>query len=210
MSKRKLRKLFVPSIYVMAIFVFCMCLYLVQRLFNNDTFVDENMQYVDSEIVTENIYIPVVNEVSVIMRPYLNDSVYISKSFYNYLDESSNQENSIVFFEGTYMQNSGVDYKFKEKFDVISILDGTVVEVSENAILGKTIKIKHDNDIISIYQCLDGVNINENDIVLRGQVIGNSGTSTLYNSEFNLHFELYVDGKNVNPEEYYNRSIDEF
>ena len=67
-----------------------------------------------------------------------------------------------------------------------------------------------DNDIISVYQCLDGVNINENDVILRGQVIGNSGTSTLYNSEFNLHFELYVDGKSVNPEEYYNRSIDEF
>lgn len=210
MSKRRIKSIFVPSIYVMAVFVFCMCLYLVQRLFNNDTFVDDNMQYVDNEIVTENFYIPVVNEVSVIMRPYLNDSVYISKSFYNYLDESNKQENSIIFYEGTYMQNSGVDYKHSETFEVISILDGTVIEVSDNEVLGKTVKVKHENDIISVYQCLDNVSIKENDVVLRGQVIGNGGTSPLYSSNYNLHFELYVDGKSVNPDDYYNKSIDEF
>lgn len=210
MSKRKFKNLFLPSIYAIAIFVFCMCLYLVQRLFNNDTFIDDNMQYVDNEIVTENIYIPVVNEVSVIMRPYLNDSVYVSKSYYNYLGETENQENSIIFYEGTYMQNSGIDYKYNESFEVVSILDGTVIDVSDNDILGKTIKIKHENDLISVYQCLDNVSLNENDVVLRGQVIGNSGTSAIYSSDYNLHFELYVNGKSVNPEEYYNRSIDEF
>ena len=37
------------------------------------------------------------------------------------------------------MQNSGVDYKYTENFEVVSILDGTVIEVTNNEILGNNI-----------------------------------------------------------------------
>lgn len=209
MSKRNLKLLVVPSIYVLAIVVFCFALYLAQKVFNVNSFSDE-MIYVDNEIVTDNLYIPVVNTENPVMRPFLNDSVYVSKSFYNYNGDASGQENAIIYYEGTYMQNSGVDYKFSSKFDVISVLDGTVIEVTENNILGKTIKIQHENNLISVYQSLDDISVNVDDNVLRGQVIGSSGTSSLYSNDFNLHFELIYQGVNVNPEEYYNKSINEF
>jgi len=209
MKKRKLKSFVVPSIYILTICIFATSMYLIQGLFNKESFDDEEMIYVDNEIVTDNIYIPVVNTVPSIMRPYLNESVYISKNFYNYNDEVENQENSIIFYEGTYMQNSGIGYKYSEEFEVISILDGRVIEVSDNQILGKTIKIQHDNDLISVYQCLGRVDIKVDDYVLRGQVIGMSGTSVLYNKDFNLHFELYHDGKVINPNDYYNKSLDE-
>lgn len=209
MKKRKLKSFVVPSVYVLTICVFATSMYLIQGLFNNEKFDNQEMIYVDNEIVTDNIYIPVVNTVPTIMRPYLNESVYVSKSFYNYQGETENQENAIIFYEGTYMQNSGIDYKLANEFEVIAILDGTVIEVTENEILGKTIKVQHENDLISVYQCLSRVDINVNDIVLRGQVIGMSGTSTLYSNESNLHFELYHHGSIVNPDDYYNRSIDE-
>lgn len=209
MKKRKLKSFVVPSVYVLTICVFATSMYLIQGLFNNEKFDNQEMIYVDNEIVTDNIYIPVVNTVPTIMRPYLNESVYVSKSFYNYQGETENQENAIIFYEGTYMQNSGIDYKLANEFEVIAILDGTVIEVTENEILGKTIKVQHENDLISVYQCLSRVDINVNDIVLRGQVIGMSGTSTLYSNESNLHFELYHHGSIVNPDDYYNRAIDE-
>ena len=107
------------------------------------------------------------------------------------------------------MQNSGIDYTNKETFDIVSILDGTVIEVTDNKILGKTIKIKHNNDLISTYQSLSEVSVKENDTVLRGQVIAKSGTCPLYSSDNNLHFELTYQGKLVNPESYYNKSVDE-
>ena len=47
------------------------------------------------------------------------------------------------------------------------------------------------------------------DTVVRGQIIGMSGTCKLYSTDSNLHFELSHQGKNVNPEEYYNKSTDE-
>lgn len=211
MNKRNLRNLAVPAIYGAAIFVFGTSLYLVQKIVNNSRFEtsEDNMQYVDREIVTDNEYVPVINQVNTIMKPFLNESVTIAKNFYDYQAESSSQENAIIFYENTYMQNSGIDYTLKEQFDIISILDGTVIEVTDNSALGKTVKIRHTNDLISIYQSLSEVNVKENDTIIRGQAIGKSGTCKLYSSDNNLHFELYHQGKNVDPEKYYNKTPDE-
>lgn len=210
MKKRKLKKIVVPAIYAMAIFVFGTSMYLVQKVVNNNKFQSkEEMEFVDKEIVNDTEYIPVVNPVPTLMKPFLNEEVTINKSFYNYQDDSDKKEDAIIYYQGTYMQNSGVDYKHTEKFDVVSILDGTVIEVTENEILGKTIKIRHENDLISTYQSLSEVNINQDDYVLRGQVIGKSGTCPLYSNDSNLHFEIYYQGKNINPEESYNKTQDE-
>lgn len=211
MMKRKLKNLTVPAIYALALLVFGTSMYLVQKVVNKQTFEDsnDNIEYVDKEIVNDNIYIPVVVQTNVISRPYLNAEVTLSKSFYDSNAEAENQENSIIFYENTYMQNSGVDYKYKETFEVISILDGTVIEVTNNEILGTTIKIRHENDLVSTYQSLSEVNVKVDDTVVRGQVIGTSGTCSLYNTDSNLHFELIYQGKLVNPEEYYDKSTDE-
>lgn len=212
MIKKKFKNLTVPAIYTLALLVFGTSMYLVQSVVNKQTFESKDnndMEYVDKEIVNDNIYVPVVVETNIISKPYLNEQVSLSKSFYDSNAENEKQENSIIFYENTYMQNSGVDYKYSETFEIISILDGTVIEVTNNEILGTTIKIRHENDIISTYQSLSQVNVKIDDVVVRGQVIGTSGTCTLYNTDSNLHFELTHQGKNVNPEEYYNKSTDE-
>ena len=210
MKKRKFKKLAVPAIYAMAIFVFGTSMYLVQKVVNNNKFQSkEEMEFVDKEIVNDTEYIPVVNPVPTLMKPFLNEEVKINKSFYNYQEDSEKKEDAIIYYQGTYMQNSGVDYKHTEQFEIVSILDGTVIEVTENEILGKTIKIRHENDLISTYQSLSEVNIDQDDYVLRGQVIGKSGTCPLYSNDSNLHFEIYYQGKNINPEESYNKTQDE-
>jgi len=210
MIKKKLKKITVPVIYVLALSVFTTSIYLVQRVVNNQTFeTNEDMEYVDKEIVNDNIYIPVVVQTNIITKPYINEKVEISKSFYDQNSEIEKQENSIIFYENIYMQNSGIDYKHTNPFEIVSILDGTVIEITNNEILGTTIKIRHENDIVSTYQSLSELNVNVDDTVLRGQVIGTSGTCKLYNTDSNLHFELTYQGKNVNPEEYYNKSTDE-
>lgn len=210
MNKRKLKNLVVPAIYTITLFVLGTSMYLIEKTINTNRFKDDSkMEYVNSEIVTDNEYIPVVSQNTYILRPYLISNITVSKSFYDYEAESSSQENAIIYYENTYMQNSGIDYTNKETFDIVSILDGTVIEVTDNKILGKTIKIKHNNDLISTYQSLSEVSVKENDTVLRGQVIAKSGTCPLYSSDNNLHFELTYQGKLVNPESYYNKSVDE-
>ena len=207
--KRKFKKFVVPTIYTLAILVFGTSVYLIQKIVNKQTFQsDENIEYVDKEIVTDNIYVPVIAETNIFTKPYINHTVAINKKFYDYKKEE-NQEDSIILYENTYIQNSGVSYKSKEQFNVMATLDGTVIEIIENEILGKTIKIKHKNDIISTYQCLSSLDISNGERVSRGQKIATSGTCSLYNSDSNLHFELTYQGKNINPELHYDKTIDE-
>ncbi len=207
--KRKFKKFVVPTIYLLAVLVLGTSVYLVQKILNKQTFQsNENIEYVDKEIVTDNLYVHVVVETNIFTKPYYNHKVLIKKTFYDYQNEE-NQEDSIIFYENTYIQNSGVSYKNSEMFDVISTLDGDVLDVIDNEILGKTVKIQHKNNIISTYQCLNSTNINKGDHVLRGQTIGTSGVCSLYNKDYNLHFELTYQGKNVNPELYYDKTIDE-
>lgn len=210
MNKRNLKLLAVPAIYTLAILVFGTSMYLIQRTINNSRFEsNDDMEYVDKEIVTDNEYIPVIAPDNTIMKPFISDMVKISKSFYDYQGEANKQEDALIIYKDTYMQNSGVDYKSDEVFDIVSVLDGTVIDVTENDVLGKTIKIRHDNDLVSIYQSLGEVSVKKDDTILRGQVIGKSGTCDLYNSASNLHFELSYQGKTINPETSYNKTINE-
>lgn len=210
MNKRNLKLMVVPAIYTLAIIVFGTSIYLIQRTINNSRFEsNEDMEYVDKEIVTDNEYIPVIAPDVTITKPFINNDVKLVKPFYDYQGEKENQENALIIYKDTYMQNSGVDYQNKEVFDIVSVLDGTVIDVTENEVLGKTIKIRHDNDLISTYQSLSEIIVKKDDTVLKGQIIGKSGTSDLYNSDSNLHFELSYQGKNINPETSYNKTINE-
>ena len=94
--KKKLKLYAVPIIYAFAIIMFGTSMLFIQRIVNNRHFVTpEIMEYVNSEIVTDNEYIPVVNQVPTILRPYLNGDVKINKTFYNYDDTPENQEKSL-------------------------------------------------------------------------------------------------------------------
>ena len=212
MKMKRIKPLVIPMIYGVCVIAFLFCMYFAGKLSNNFLFKDKNVtNYVDGEIVSEyDNDIPVVSTSSIIVRPYLDSNVSIYKTFYDYQDEISNQENSIILYEGIYMQNSGVDYTSDNSFDVISILDGTVINVYENEILGTSIEIRHNNDLISVYQSLSDVIVKEGDNVIQGQILAKSGLSNI-NRELNnhLHFELYYKGTIVNPEEYYNKSVDE-
>jgi len=202
-----------PVVYGVCVVAFLISMYFAVRFTNNTLFSNnENLEYVDGEITENNGSndIPVVNTTTVIMRPYLDSSVSIGKTFYDYTGTSEEQENSIIFYEDTYMQNSGVDYVSANVFDVVSVLNGTVISVHENNLLGTIVEIRHSNNLISVYQGLSDVIVEENMAVVQGQILAKSGTSNI-NKELgnHLHFELYYNGKIVNPEEYYNRNVDE-
>ena len=142
------------------------------------------------------------------LKPYISNQVTIGKYFYNHQESNDKQENSIIYYEGTYIQNSGVDYVSKEKFDVVSCLDGTVISVQKSELMGYIVEIKSSNDIILSYQSLSETTVKENDTIKKGQTIGISGKSTIGSELGNhLHLEMYHNGQVVNPEEYYNKNI---
>lgn len=209
MIKRKLKSFVVPAIYSVAIVISIFSMYLVKNIFTKNMDSNKNeVKYVDNEITGVDTVIPVISTSTSIIKPYTNNDVKIVNNFYNYQADAESQQNSILYYENTYMQNSGVDYAMDSEFDVVSILDGTVIKVEENDILGVIVEIRHTNDLISIYQSLKDVSVKVDDKVVQGQIIAKSGTSNINTSLTNhLHFELYHKGMIVNPEDYYNKLL---
>ena len=92
----------------------------------------------------------------------------------------------------------------------MAVYDGTVTSITQDNLLGTIIQITHENNLISIYQSLGEVNVEQNQIINQGDVIGKSGVCNIEKDLNNhLHFELIVDGMVVNPEEYYGKKLSE-
>ena len=202
----KLKPFVLPVVYSVFVVALLLTVFLSRKSFVNKE--EDETTYVTGSILDS--YVPVVNLETVIMRPYSSNDVKIGKDFYNYEDESGTQTNSIIFYENTYMQNSGVDYMAENVFDVQAILEGEVIEVKKEDLLGNVITIRHDGDIISVYQSLSEVSVDKGEHVTQGQIIGKSGTSDLNKDLKNhLHFELIVQGQIKDPENFFDKKLNE-
>ncbi|MBO6195071.1 MAG: M23 family metallopeptidase [Bacilli bacterium] len=209
MKKRKLKKFVIPILYSIPVVAILLTIALVDTTTSSKVVKeDENYRYVNSSIFTGNI--PVVAEEKVIVKPYKLDKVEISKKFYDINSTDEEKENSLIFYNDTYMQNSGILYKSSEQFDVICILDGSVIDVKKDEILGNVVEVKHSNNLISTYSGLSTVNVKKNQILKQGDIIGASGKLNLGESlENSLLFELIENGKYVNPLNYFDKKISE-
>ena len=211
MTKRRLKKPVIYVIYGIAAIALISSAYLVERMISTAFFKpsnDDDYEYVSDTIIDDDV--PVVKTDEVIMRPYTDKEIKVVKDFYDYQADAAKQEKALIYYEDTYMQNSGVSYGGKDNFNVLAILDGTVIDVKEDALLGKIVEIKHNNDMISVYQSLSEVSVKKDEVIKQGDIIGKSGTSNISKDLNNhLYFELIFKGQNVNPEEYFDKKVSE-
>lgn len=210
MKKRVLRKWVVYGVYALTFLSVFSSIYFIEKslapenTFNND----KDYIYVSKTIFDDEV--PVVATTTQIIRPYKATDIEIVKNYYDYKADADSQQKALLYYENTYLQNSGIEYKGSNNFDVVSILDGKVISIKTDNILGNVVEIRHDNDMISVYQSLSAVNVTENQDVKQGDIIGKSGTNNISKDlGDHLHFELIINGQNVNPEEYYNKNINE-
>lgn len=206
MKKRKLKGFVLPTVYVLVIGVLFISISFLgnalqsQNKYANDLSVNA-LNDTDAKPVIkneENI------ETAKIIKPYNSESVNISKSFYSKDDDEQKQQNSLVYYEQTYLQNSGVLYSSKETFDILNAYDGTVSNISEDEILGKVIEITHNTNLKTVYYSLGEINVQKDDFVTAGTIIGKSGDNLLTDESENcLLFEVYYNGNAINPEEFY-------
>ena len=150
-----------------------------------------------------------VNNESVLIRPYKDDDIIISKGFYNYESDEKEQEKSLILYKDTYMPSTGIAYSNGKQFDVVAVLDGKVTQIKEDDTLGNSIMIEHKNGTTSVYQSVSDITVKEGDQVFQGQIIAKASTSDIRSDLNNhLYFELIVDGNCVNPENYYDKKIE--
>ncbi len=207
MENRRLRKSTVYLLYSIGFVLLVGIAYLIEGTFNFKNLDDTT--YVGDTIIKDKVK-PVVADNAKVLRPYRDGEVKILKNYYDYKADEATQENSITLYNKTYMQSTGVCYGGKNEFDVLAIMDGKVIDIKEDDVLGTTVIVEHDSNITSIYQSLKDVNVKVNDEVKAGDIIAKAGSNNL-NKELNnhLHFELVINGSNVNPEVYYDKFVNE-
>lgn len=195
----KRKSLAVPTLYLLLIFSITIGIYFTKEAYDNyQTPIEEEINYVSGSILNRTI--PIINVPDLITSPFSNQEISIKRYFYNKDDDTVRKEQSLVLYNNTYMPNTGIDYTYSESFDVLSIYDGTVIDVKEDELLGKTVEIRHNNEIISVYQSVDNIEVAKGDIVVLGQKIATSGTNQLNgNKGNNLHLEIYKNGEVLDP-----------
>lgn len=215
MKKRKLKGYVLPAIYFVVLGIMVVSItFLSQSLLekqkeNNEDYNYSTSVFEESENDPTNKENNTTAEIKIV-RPYTSDKVTVTKEFYNKEESAENQEKALIFYENTYMPNTGILYGSDEKFDVVSILNGTVKEIKEDEILGNMISVDCDNKITAIYYTLGEVKVAEGDQITQNQVIATSGMSNIDSSKLEtLLFETYIDGVLTNPNTLFDKNISE-
>ncbi len=212
MKKRKLKGFVLPSIYIITIIVLAIGI----TFFANNLMEKEpsntNIEY-DSSVFNqteESEEINVNNEVdNQISKPYIGTDVTISKDYYKEDDTPENQEKALIYYENTYMKNTGILYASENVFDVIAVTDGTVKEIKNDEILGTVLTLEGKNGLTCIYYTLGEVLVKEKDEVKQNDILAKSGQSQIETTKQTLLFETYLDGALTDPNNIFGKKIEE-
>ena len=95
--------------------------------------------------------------------------------------------------------HAGLDIRAKHGNAVYAAFDGKVVEVKKSSKgYGNTIKIVHENGLVTLYAHLSAFSVKRGDVICKGKIIGKIGTSGNATGP-HLHFEIIENKIKVNP-----------
>ena len=115
-----------------------------------------------------------------VIRPYTKDSVYFKTL-------------------NVWKPHLGVDFEGELGEDVSAMIGGAVTKVYDDKMYGKTLEVSVNNSTC-IYSGLEGVKVQEGDIVKTGDKIGVVGTVPFEASdESHIHVAVKVDGNYADP-----------
>ncbi len=150
------------------------------------------------------------NQESEVLKKPVNDDVKVSKGFYDTSLSDEELENALVYFEGVYRPNDGIDYtKDNEDFEVYASASGTVVRKENDSLLGWIVTIEHQKGLQTVYQSLDDIKVEKGDQVKQGDLIGKAGNNVYQSSlKKHVHFIVSINDQTVNPNKYFGQKIE--
>jgi len=96
----------------------------------------------------------------------------------------------------------GIDLAGTWQENVRSTAPGTVVFAGREGSFGKVVRIEHDYGISTLYAHLSRITVSVGDYVAENTVIGKMG-NTGRSAGSHLHYEIQVDGKSVDPSDFF-------
>jgi len=95
-----------------------------------------------------------------------------------------------------------VDVVAPKDAPVKSVANGVVIFSEWTASTGYVIIIEHEKEITSVYKHNGSLSKAQGDVVAAGEVIASVGNTGELTTGPHLHFELWIEGKPVNPESF--------
>ncbi len=146
--------------------------------------VDSNQSGIVDEPAAKEYFYPVSGE---IIKNYSIDALVFSQTLKDY------------------RIHSGVDFASELGSAVYAYTDGVVLDVYDDPMMGKTVAISHDYDLVSYYMNLDSTvpeGVIKGAKIKAGDVIGVSGATALVEigDDPHVHFELKVGGVTIDPQ----------
>ena len=89
--------------------------------------------------------------------------------------------------------------------NVLCVYDGEVESVTTAYLTGTTVRIKHENGLVTVYNSIEaGDNIVVGKKIKQGDVIGkiSDNNKQEYKDGAHLHFEVYENGEKIDPYKY--------
>lgn len=208
-TRLRLKRWVVASIYVFAVGAVLTSFVLLNKVLKESVYSNESLSYVYKGLFDNTLPVVSYKEEKVI-KPFEVEDVEVVKDFYDKDADASIQEKSLIMYQNTYMPNTGVLYKANEVFNVVAVLDGTVADIVADEIMGNIVTIKHSNNLATVYQSLNEVDVLIGDLIKQGDVIGSSGSNKVESSSDNmLLFEVINNGEYINPNQFYEMNTKE-
>jgi murein DD-endopeptidase MepM/ murein hydrolase activator NlpD len=110
-------------------------------------------------------------------------------------------------FTGAIKRHYGIDFGGVRGTPVRATASGRVVKTEVHNAWGRRVEIAHDFGFTTVYAHLNSVAVRTRQQVKRGDVIGTLGASGLATGP-HLHYEIRLDGKPVDPQNYFFPTLD--
>ena len=207
----------------------------IQNLFLTDSLIqlyDQNLKYLNSvkKVITEDISLEeqsvlAQTQRSIITKDELNTQSVLEDSLlrvfvsqqdkYSPVTRKEIELNTFLFqpVKGQISQpfdrnksHYAVDIAVEKNTPIKAIADGTVIFSEWTSETGYVIILEHNFGLLSVYKHNSSLNKRQGNSVLSGEVIATAGNTGEYTTGYHLHFELWMDGYPMDPENFFNFS----
>jgi len=144
-----------------------------------------------------------INKGSVLSGLFLFAERIFSKLMHNEGPVFRKPVNGIVLNEFNPSRgHMGMDFVAKSGSPVFASLNGLVIFADYTGEDGNILILQHSSGYVSVYKHLSAILKKQRDNVEQGEIIALSGNSGYNTSGSHLHFEIWKDGKAVNPKDF--------
>lgn len=194
---------------------------LQNRLLSKETEVDslkrqlEEKQRKIGQISDEMPFAEVDPSEHTLLTPSKRDSLFRimveREDLFSLVDFEGNREDNVFFAPVKGIVTARYDVKDKhyavdiavsKRAAVKAVADGTVVFSDWTPGTGYVMIVEHTNKYLSVYKHNETTFREQGDLVQSGEVIALAGTTGEYSTGTHLHFEMWFQGRPVNPENY--------